>query len=76
MIVQSRAASRTLATMSLLEHAADHYAGVIIDAAGLPEEPEAFDASLTVSLKVSLIPLLPFQWCQSLTLYCLSNMLA
>ena len=46
--------------MSLLEHAADHYAGVIIDAAGLPEEPEAFDASLTISLKVSLDHLLPF----------------
>lgn len=49
-------AGRSFATMSLLEHAQDHYGGVIIHAEALPNDAEAFDASLTHSLKVNAQP--------------------
>ena len=39
--------------MSLLDHAQDHYGGVIIHAEGLPTDAEAFDASLKTSLQAS-----------------------
>lgn len=43
---------RAFTSMSLLDHAQDHYNGVIIECEGLPDDPEAFEASLSHSLQV------------------------
>ena len=42
--------AQTSASSATLAHAADRYGGVIVDPAGLPDDVDAFVASLTASL--------------------------